>query len=462
MNLIYIVDKANELTINKFKIGMKIAYSFLVVDILMLIVAFLGLYGKRFDALMDQRLILIIFVAFALVSSVLMCVGLTRSLLKPLGEFETAANRIARRDLTADVAVSSKDELGELAGHFGKMSENLRGILGTVGNSATRVASTAQDLSAASEEMKASTEQVSSTSQDIANGVSQQASKMSEISRAMKEMSESIQQVAVNSQKAAEGADNANKTAQEVGKMSTEVIRKMNDIQKTVDSSSVAIKELDTKSQTIGEIISVITTIADQTNLLALNAAIEAARAGEHGRGFAVVADEVRKLAEESRNAANQITRLIKEIQQGTKNAVESMELGTKTVGEGANVIETSVSSIDRIVKASGDVATMVQEIAAAAQQQSASVEEVTASVEDISAITQESAAATQETSASAAEQSSSMGQLVNLAQELAKLSEELLAEVAKFNLSEEKSATIKVEPSRIEQIGQTSEIEKC
>jgi methyl-accepting chemotaxis protein len=265
---------------------------------------------------------------------------------------------------------------------------------------------------------------------------------MAEVSRAMKEMADSVGQVATNSQKAAESASSASTTAQNVGKMSVDVANKMGEIQSTVDNSSIVIKALDGKSQQIGEIIGVITNIADQTNLLALNAAIEAARAGEHGRGFAVVADEVRKLAEESRSAANQITGLIKDIQQGTKQAVTTMEQGTKTVGEGAKTIGETVTAINQIVKAAADVATMVQEIAAAAQEQSASVEEVTASIEDLSAISEESAAGTQETSAAAEEQSASMDQLVNAAQDLARLSNELQTEVAKFNIGETASSS--------------------
>ncbi|MCX9013423.1 MAG: methyl-accepting chemotaxis protein [Candidatus Methanoperedens sp.] len=437
MDLMKIIDKANELTLDRFNIGMKIAYSFFVADSLMLIVGYIGLYRESASAFINPVYAIILGVLFAIVSSILMCIGLTRSIMQPLKQFDNAARKIADGDLTTYVSLSSKDELGQLSRVIQAMTDSLNSVLRKVQRSAVDVSSTAQTLSASSEQMKTSTDQISSTTRDIATGVSQQASKMAEVTRAMKEMADSVQQVATNSQKAAEGARAASTTAQNVGKMSIEVGNTMNYIQSSVDNSAIVIKQLDGKSQQIGEIIGVITNIADQTNLLALNAAIEAAHAGEQGRGFAIVADEVRKLAEESRGAANQITGLIKEIQLGTKQAVTTMEEGTKTVVDGAKTIGETVTAINQIVKAAADVATMVQEIAAAAEEQSASVEEVTASVEDVSAISEESAANTQETSAAAGEQSASMEVLVNAAQELARLSNDLQAEVGKFNIGD-------------------------
>lgn len=433
MGFMDIIDKANELTLDRFNIGMKIAYSFIIVNILMLMVGYAGLYGDSLDTIVNPKHIILIFIFFAIVSSILMCIGLTHSIMKPLNEFDTAANRISEGDLTMDVAVTSRDELGQLAGYFRKMTSNLIFIIGQVQNFSGKVAQTAHELSASSEEIKAATDQISTNTQDIAEGASRQSSKIESVSKTMKEMSMVMGQVAQGSRRAAEVAKASTDTAGEIGELSNEIVTRMTEIQNTVDNSASVIKDLDTNSEKIGEIVGVITDIADQTNLLALNAAIEAARAGEYGKGFAVVAEEVRKLAEESRNSASKITELIQEIQRGTKQAVESMEKGTKTVREGTVEIGNTMSSINTIIDASKDAANMFREISQIAESQVKSIGDVTSSVEEISHIARDSATATHEVAGATEEQAASMSLLVEVSQELAQLSNELQLEAAKF-----------------------------
>ena len=283
--------------------------------------------------------------------------------MKPLDELNNAANRISEGDLTLDIEVSSRDELGTLAGYFEKMIYSLRSLTGKLKDTSLKMASKAHKLSASSMSMRVSIDQITKNTHGIAEGSSRQSVKMEKINQTVNEMSLIMQQVTVGSQRTAQATKEANATAKELRQRSHDLMNKIMDIQDSVNRSALVIKNLDTNSEKIGEIVEVITNISDQTNLLALNAAIEAARAGEHGRGFAVVANEVKKLAEESRNSARKISELITEIQQETKKAVGNMEQGTRTVMEGSRMIEATVLSIESIEKATENAANMFSEI---------------------------------------------------------------------------------------------------
>ena len=374
-----------------------------------------------------------ILIFFAIMSSILMCIGLTRSIMKPLNEFDIAANRIAQGDLTVDIEVTSRDELGGLAGYFIKMTSTLRRITGKVQDISLKMATKANELSVSSSELKSSIDNISNNTQGIAEGSSQQSKKIENINKIVNEMSLIKQQVTVGSERTAQATKDSNNTAKELLRKSNDLMNKIKDIQNSVNKSSLVIKNLDSNSEKIGEIVGVITNIADQTNLLALNAAIEAARAGEHGRGFAVVANEVKKLAEESRNSANKITELIREIQQETKKAVDNMDLGTKTVIEGTKTIDSTISSINSIVEASENAANMFSEIIEMAKMEAISMEKVKSSVDDISILAKKFNAATEEADAQVHEQATSISMFTDIARELAELSGELKNEISLF-----------------------------
>jgi len=213
----------------------------------------------------------------------------------------------------------------------------------------------------------------------------------------MTEMSSTVVQISENSSKAAEAARKASETAREGGKVVEQTLAKMREIANSVGDTARKVEALGKSSDQIGQIIGVIDDIADQTNLLALNAAIEAARAGEQGRGFAVVADEVRKLAERTSKATKEIATMIQSIQQETKSAVVAMETGTKQVEAGVETTTQAGSSLHEIIQTAEQVGDMVTHIATAATEQSSATEEVNASIEQIAKIAAETAEGSQQ-----------------------------------------------------------------
>ena len=435
LNPMKIIDSINELTLNRLNISHKIAYGFIVVDILWLIVGYIGYYDNSVFTLIDHEWTIFIFISFAFFSSILMYIGLTRSIMKPFDELNNAANRISEGDLTLDIEVSSQDELGTLAGYFKKMIYSLRSLTGKMKDTSLKVSSKANKLSTSSQSMRVSIDQITNNTKGIAEGSSRQSVKIEKMNQTVNEISQIMQQVTVGSQRTAQATKEANATAKELRQKSHDLMKKITDIQDSVNSSAFVIKNLDTNSEKIGEIVGVITNISDQTNLLALNAAIEAARAGEHGRGFAVVADEVRKLADESRNSARKITELIKEIQQETKKAVGNMEQGTRTVVDGSRMIEATVLSIESIEKATENAANMFTEIIEIGKMQDDSMKNVISSFDEISKVNKQSIVANEEAVAGIQEQAESMNLLADISRELEELSDELQNELAVFKL---------------------------
>jgi methyl-accepting chemotaxis protein len=304
-------------------------------------------------------------------------------------------------DLTQRLDAKTNDELGQVARYFNMFVKKVHDVV-------AEVAGTSRDVAAAAT-------QIAASSEEIAGGMTEQSGQVTQISSAVEEMSQSIVEVARKSADASENATRSGDMATQGGEIVRETVEGMNAINDAVSASANAVQELGKRGEQIGAVIQVINDIADQTNLLALNAAIEAARAGEHGRGFAVVADEVRKLADRTTKATEEIAGSIEAIQRETDEAVRRMGTGTEQVRKGVEQASEAGHSLEQIVDGAREVAAMIQSIAAAAEEQSAASEQVGKNVESIAAVTRETSEGTQQAAAAAASLSSKAERLLQL-----------------------------------------------
>ncbi|MBI5748793.1 MAG: methyl-accepting chemotaxis protein, partial [Nitrospinae bacterium] len=309
----------------------------------------------------------------------LLVLFLRRWIIKPIQDSAAIADGVAGGDLSQrDLDVTSEDEVGILGRALNAMKNNLKNMIVSVRNNAESVASGVDEI------LKI----VSAT----ANGAEKQNVQATQIATSMGEMSSTVIEVAKNSSDAASSAKAAMEAADDGGKKVEATVEGMNRISSSVEESAKAIGELGRSSDQIGKIVSVIDDIADQTNLLALNAAIEAARAGEQGRGFAVVADEVRKLAERTTKATKEIAGMVKTMQSGMSEVVKSMEDGTKEVKRGVGLANSAGESLSKIVNLVQSVTEMINQIATATEEQSSATEEISSNIEDISKVGKETA----------------------------------------------------------------------
>ena len=293
-------------------------------------------------------------------------------------EMLQAMNKFAEGDLTIALDIKKEDEIGSLYRGFNRAVENMNQMLCRVGIAAEAAANAATEISTSSVQLSESAQT--------------QSLQSSEVAAAVEEMVVTIIDNSRNATRTAEVASENGEVAREGGAVVEQTVEKIRQIASVVNDSAKTVEHLGTSSQQIGEIAQVIDEIADQTNLLALNAAIEAARAGEQGRGFAVVADEVRKLAERTTKATTEIAQMIHTIQEGAKRAVEAMQRGSNEVGEGIRLADKAGEALSRVVSGTAGTVDMVSQIAAASEEQSATSEQISLSVERISTISKEAA----------------------------------------------------------------------
>jgi len=353
----------------------------------------------------QAKVAIVVVLGLGVLLGLLFGVFVARSVSQPI---KAIVQSVENADLNTVFKSDRKDEIGDLMKSFDRFVETLKETLTRVIEAAAAVASASAEISAGTEEMAA--------------GAQEQSSQAADVSSAMEQMTRTILENSKNAAGTTETAKSARVAAERGGKVVQESINAMRKIAEVVLKSASTVRALGKSSDQIGDIVSVIDDIADQTNLLALNAAIEAARAGEQGRGFAVVADEVRKLAERTSTATKEIAEMIKKIQTDTTDAVVSMEAGTKEVNEGIRLADDAGNALSEIVEVFHRVTEKVAQIAAASEQQAASSEQISKNVEAISSVTHETASGIQE--------------IARTAEDLNRLTESLQTLMGRFKLS--------------------------
>ncbi|WP_050632354.1 methyl-accepting chemotaxis protein [Bacillus andreraoultii] len=389
--------------------------------------------SQQVEATKTISLIISILTVFV---GLIVAIFISRKITKPVQELAGYANKIADGDLTIeDFRIKMRDEIGDLSNSFKKMVNNLKTLIGQVGETSEQVAASSEQLMASAEQTSSVTNQVVTAIQEVASGNDIQAKNLDNTFVTFNEISSGMQKMAETTSTIAKFASDTAGQAKNGNNYIRNVIKQMNAINTTTNETNEVIKELSTNTSEIGAIINVITEIAEQTNLLALNAAIESARAGEHGKGFSVVANEVKKLAQASRESAKQISNIITNIQNDTVHVIEKMNDNTNEVANGLKLVTETEKTFSSILSSVDTVNIQIQDLSAIAEEISSSFEQVSESVEEIVNITNESVKATNEIASLSEEQLAAIQEIAASASTLSNMADGLREMIKKFVL---------------------------
>lgn len=367
--------------------------------------------------------------------SVILVLVFTRKINKRLNALKSAFESAGNGDMTIEVSDKTGDELSELSVYYNKMRMKLNDTIQTVQQSALQLASASQQLSAGAEETNQASEKITEAVQQIANGAQDQITRIENSESSLKQASADIRDISANTAAIADKGQLAQSKADIGQKEIANVQAQMDAIHQSIQKSGEIIHQLDGRSKQIEQILSVITQIADQTNLLALNAAIEAARAGEQGKGFAVVADEVRKLAEESQQSAGQISKLIIEIQKDMNRSARSVEHVKTEAAEGVTMIQRTRDAFKEIAAATGEISAEISDLSASVTNISASAHHINDSFAANTADIKESTKNIRQAAALTEEQFAAMEEITAASETLSQLAEELTGIISQFKM---------------------------
>ncbi len=410
---------------------LKLALSFMFVELGFLLV------GVMFNQFWRERTVLVQIVEITLY----VLVGLSAPLLfshyftRDIRKLVELAGVISGGDLTNKVHVRSADEVGELARSFNAMMSSMLNIVKEVESNSEEIFRLAQTLSGTSEEMNASTEEISSTIQNIARGAEVQADMVNRTSEITRRLATQVEDISKRALKADELAAQARAKAEQGEQYARSAVAQINDVAAKVERASKAVRQFQANALDINKTVDFITSVAQQTHLLALNASIEAARAGEQGRGFAVVAEEVRKLAENARRFAQQISGLADAINEGSSDVLQSMGETSVAGKEGVAAVELAGRSLEDISNAVLASAERMKEISSLTAEQARGADGLVKAFEELHKIAESNAAGTQQASAATQQQTASMEEMATSAQQLARTADTLKDLVSLFKV---------------------------